>query len=132
MARELEVVVVERALLCEEDEHQAPARVTRRVHRHGDERQVVVGGGGAAQVGQQTLVLRDRGRDDDAPLGGGAKERALVTPGPLAEDLPEVFRKLERPHRLEPPARGNEHRSRGPSERLRGGLGDRLERRGPG
>ena len=49
-----------------------------------------------------------------------------------SRDLASVFRQLVRPDRLEPPARRDEHRGRAAPERLRGSLGDRLERRGAG
>src|SRR5207253_4452737 len=94
----------------------------------GDERQISVRGGGGTQVGQQPLVVRDRGRDEDSSLGGRPEERTLVLRRPLLEDAPEIRRELVCPDGFEPPARGHEYRGGASAERLGRSLGDRLER----
>ena len=128
MAGELEIVVTERALLPEEDEHEASAGVARRLDRHREKREVALRSGDPTEVGQQPLVVGDGGRDEDAPFGRCTEERPVMLRRPLLEDASELLRKLVRPDGLEAAARGDEHGGRAAPERLRGSLGDRLER----
>ena len=129
MARELEIVFREHALLVEEDDDEAARLLARRLDGHGEQRAVAVGRCGIVPASRQPLVLSQCGRGDDAPLARLPRERAVALLDSVLEHRGEPARELMPAGERQPPRVQHEHRRRRTAERFGCRLRHRVERR---
>ncbi len=134
VAGELEVVVAERPLLGEEDEHEPAAGLPRRLDRDGEERAIAVPSRRGAQV-RRADARRPRWSEDDedAALGAPRGRAGRGVPPPARRACGRASSgQLVRPRPASSrPLDADEHGRGASAQRLRGGLCDRLERRRP-
>ena len=103
MARKLEIVLREDALLVEEHDDEAARLLARRFDGHCEQRLVAVGSRRRVPASRQPLVLGQRGRGDDASLTRLACERTVALLDALLEHRRESGRELMPAGERQPP-----------------------------
>ena len=124
LAGKLELVVPERSLPLEEDEHEPGSARTRLDQRHGQQRVAPGRGGGGSEPVAEPSVVEEPARGQDLAAAGAVGELGSRD----AEMRCEGVRELVTAHELELGAEPAEHRGRVPAERLGRGLRDRVQR----